>query len=288
MSNKDQGSMMIAAGVVIVAALVMLGIQVNNLKNIAGKDQLNETIDARVANYMKHNSVGGGATMDEKSLTRKIDKGVEKYIQKMMEARQKDSGQRAKDSEAKAKNVRPVSKTRDHIYGNPDALISLIEYSDFECPFCKRFHATPKKVVEAFNGKVNWVYRHFPLGFHNPMAQKLAEVTECANELGGNDAFWKFTDYLYANSKSNGKGVSDSEISAYATKIGLDSKLLQTCIKSGKYTQRVKDDFNEGAKSGISGTPGNIILNNKTREVTVKSGAYPFEGFKAVINKMLK
>ena len=103
-----------------------------------------------------------------------------------------------------AKNVRPVSAERDHIYGNPDAPISLIEYSDFECPYCKRFHVTAKSVVEAFDGKVNWVYRHFPLAFHNPGAQKQAEASECASELGGNDAFWKYTDALYARTKSGG------------------------------------------------------------------------------------
>jgi len=74
-----------------------------------------------------------------------------------------------RSSAAKVKNVRPVSKN-DHIYGNPGAAITLVEYSDYECPFCKRFHPTAKKLVDQSDGKVNWVYRHFPLAFHHPGA----------------------------------------------------------------------------------------------------------------------
>ena len=98
----------------------------------------------------------------------------------------------------KAKKVRRVTISRDHIYGNPKAAISLIEYADFECPFCKQLNPTPKEIVAEYRGKVNWVYRHFPVAMHNPGAQKEAEASECAASVGGDNAVRKFADAIYA------------------------------------------------------------------------------------------
>jgi protein-disulfide isomerase len=212
----------------------------------------------------------------------------QRYVQKQQEAQQKARAEQERIANEKAKNVRRVSKTRDHIYGNPDAVISLIEYSDFECPFCKAFHPTAKKIVEAYNGKVNWVYRHYPLGFHNPAAQKEAEASECVTELGGNDAFWKYADLIYEHTTLNGKGISIDKLLSLVEEIGLDGEQFQVCLDSGKYSERVQADLQEGMNSGISGTPGNILLNNQTGEVKLKSGALPFEAMKAEIDQMLK
>ena len=84
----------------------------------------------------------------------------------------------------------------DHVRGDRNAPIVMIEYSDYECPFCSRFHPTMKQVMQEYEGQIAWAYRHFPLSFH-PYAQVLAEGSECVAELGGNDAFWEFTDAIY-------------------------------------------------------------------------------------------
>jgi protein-disulfide isomerase len=219
-------------------------------------------------------------TIDDAELAQKIDVGIEKYVQK----------ERATLEKAHAKNakhVRRVSSTRDHIYGNPNAKISLIEYSDFECPFCKRFHPTAKKLVDVSSGKVNWVYRHYPLAFHNPGAQKQAEASECANELGGNKAFWKYTDSIYERTKSNGDGFPLNNLVPLAKEIGLDERKFQTCLESGKYMPRVKEDLIEGAQIGINGTPGNILLNNETGAVKLKLGAVPLATLQAGVEQLL-
>jgi protein-disulfide isomerase len=215
-------------------------------------------------------------------LQQEIDTGIKRYVQQ-----QQEKQARAPDEKAR-KNVRPVSSERDHILGNPDAEISLIEYSDFECPYCKRFHSTPKRIVEAYGGKVNWVYRHFPLDFHNPLAQKEAEASECAAELGGNDAFWKYTDLIYERTRSNGKGFPIEGLAPLAGEIGLDVKAFQACLDSGRYAKRVKEDMENGVRSGVSGTPGNILLNNKTGKAKFKPGAVPFDALKAEIDRLLK
>ncbi len=226
-------------------------------------------------------------SMDETQLGEKIAIGIEQYVQKQQEARRQAQSQARLSASDKAKNVRRVSATRDHVRGNPQATISLIEYSDFECPFCKRFHPTAKKIVAAYGGKVNWVYRHFPLIFHNPGAQKQAEASECAAELGGNQAFWRYADLIFERTSSGGKGFPLENLTPLAKEIGLDEKKFQECFDSGRYTARVKEDFNEGVQIGVTGTPGNVLLNNETGAVRLAVGARPFAEMKAEIDQLL-
>lgn len=102
----------------------------------------------------------------------------------------------------KVYNFRPVDDT-DHIIGSKDAEIIIIEYSDTECPFCKRYHEAMHQAVDAYDGKVAWVYRHFPLTSIHPLAQPGAIAAECAATLGGNDMFWKYLDALFAAQGQN-------------------------------------------------------------------------------------
>ena len=221
-------------------------------------------------------------------LQKEIDIGIQRYIEKQRKAQRDARAKQARVASEKAKNVRRVSTQRDHIYGNPAAELSLIEYSDFECPYCKTFHKRVKPVVETYGGRVNWVYRHFPLNIHNPGAQKQAEASECANELGGNEAFWKYTDAIYARTKSNGKGFPINKLLHLAKEIGLDETEFQSCLENGRYTKRVQEDLAEGSRIGITGTPGNILLNNETGEVSVLKGAVKANVLKANISRMLE
>lgn len=96
-----------------------------------------------------------------------------------------------------AKNVPAVDVSKEHVRGNPNASITIVEYSDFQCPFCQRDFATLNAILEQYGDDVNLVYRHYPLSFHQN-AQKAAEASECAAELGGNDTFWEFHDAIFA------------------------------------------------------------------------------------------
>ena len=221
---------------------------------------------------------------EEGLLDKAIERGINAYIQKQ-QALARASKQR--EGNAKAKNVRPVGDN-DHIYGSPSAAISLIEYSDFECPYCKRFHLTAKKLVDNSNGQVNWIYRHFPLGFHNPGAQKQAEASECAAKLGGNDAFWRYTDYIYKRTRSNGKGFPIKNLVPLAEEIGLDATLFSSCLESGEMTARVKADYKNGAASGITGTPGNILVHNASGDALVMAGAIPLSRIQVGVNALRK
>lgn len=182
-----------------------------------------------------------------------------------------------------------VDKLRkdDHVLGDRNARILLIEYSDLECPFCKRFHPTAQQIINEYKGKVAWVYRHFPLDQIHSKSDKESEATECANELGGNDVFWKFTDKVFEVTPSN-NGLNLDELPKIAAQVGLDETKFKNCLDSGKYANYVEDDYQSGTRAGITGTPGNILLDTKTGKTKLIPGALPFEQFKTEIDNMLK
>ncbi len=161
-----------------------------------------------------------------------------------------------------------------HIKGTGD--IAIVEFSDFQCPFCGRAVPTLKDVLTEYDGKVSLVYRHYPLPSHS-FAQKAAEASECASDLGGNEKFWQYHDKLFAN--QNSLGVS--ELKRYASEIGIDSKQFNACLDSGAMASRVSFDAEEGRKLGVSGTPA-FFINGKSLK-----GAQPLSAFKKIIDEEL-
>lgn len=232
------------------------------------------------------------AAKDEQQLVQRVKDEVLKELrpgqQPAVDPKQQAEANLEKERLAneKAKAVRPVIKGRDHIYGDADAPISLIEYSDSECPFCKTYHPVPKQIVDSYKGKVNLVYRHFPLKMHDPLATKQAEASECAGEIGGNDAFWKYLDAIYARTKSGGSGFPVTALTPLATELGLNTDRFQQCFESGKHSARVKEDLNSGTQIGITGTPATVLLNNKTGETIIRTGNKA-AALRTAIDKML-
>ncbi len=185
----------------------------------------------------------------------------------------------------------------DHIRGSKDAKIVIIEYSDIECPFCKVFHSTLKRVFDEYNkdNQVAWVYRHFPISYGDrPLhknAAKEAEATECAAEIGGNDVFWKYLEEIYNTTKSN-DGLALSELPVIAEKVGLDKTKFQTCLDSGKYAAKVKESYEASLKAGAKGTPYTVIKYNGEFIPLINDkgdglGALPYEIMKQVIDQLL-
>ena len=181
--------------------------------------------------------------------------------------------------------VPPVTD-RDHVRGNPKAKVTVIEYSDFECPFCKRHAPTMAQILTTYKDDVNVVFRHFPLSFH-ANAQKEAEASECVAELAGNDAFWKFHDAIFERSTVGGTGFALDKLPALAKEVGADEAKFKECLDSGKHAKYVQDQMQAGIDAGVQGTPGNFIVNNDTEESKDLSGAVPFASFKTEIDAML-
>jgi len=180
--------------------------------------------------------------------------------------------------------LRPVT-TEDHIKGNPDAPIKIVEYSDFECPFCQRFHNTMNEVMDKYgeSGEVAWVFRQFPLEQLHPVKAKAAAVaSECANELGGNDAFWQFTDTYFERTLTNNRTYIETVIPQIASEIGLDETAFQACLESGKYDEHIQADITNAVETGARGTPWSVVIsaNGKTFPL---NGAQPLADIQQLI-----
>jgi len=186
-------------------------------------------------------------------------------------------------------SINPVTSA-DHIKGDPNAPVKIVEYSDFECPFCKRFHDTMNQVMDEYGqgGQVAWVYRHFPLDqLHPKNARRAAVASECANELGGNDAFWKFTDGWFEVSPANDQTDFDAVTTQLVSEIGLDERAFNECLDSGKYDQHIQDDIDNAVATGGRGTPWSVVI-SPNGETFPLSGAQPYNSVKQLIDISLK
>ena len=218
------------------------------------------------------------------AIDRAVDAGIGRYVERQRVAAERER----READAGAKVMRPVSEARDHIRGNPAAPVTLVEYSDFECPFCKSFHPTVKKLVDESGGRVRWVYRHFPLDEIHPVkARKEAAASECAAELGGNDAFWKFADRFFELTPSNNRTDIDAVLPRIANEIGLDKARFAACLASGRHDRRVAEDLQDATASGGRGTPWSIIV-SKNGKTYPLSGAQPYATVKQLLELALQ
>jgi len=177
----------------------------------------------------------------------------------------------------------PITSS-DHIRGNPDAPVKIVEYSDTECPFCKRFHTTMQEVMSEYgkDGKVAWVYRHFPLDQLHSKARKEAIALECANEQGGNDKFWSYADRLYEVTPAN-NGLDPAELPKIAQYVGLDTVKFNTCLGSAKYNKHIEDEVQNAQTTGGNGTPWSIVVGKDGKKYPL-SGAQPLSAVKQLID----
>jgi len=164
----------------------------------------------------------------------------------------------------------------DAFKGDKDAPVTIVEWSDYECPFCERFYSQTLGLIDEEyiqTGKVKFVYRDFPLGFHQN-AQKAAEAAECAGEQG---KYYDMHDLLFESGVEGGV----TAFKQYAATIGLDTDEFNSCLDSGEMASEIQADMQDGQAVGVSGTPG-FIINGK-----LISGAQPFSVFQQAIEAEL-
>lgn len=178
--------------------------------------------------------------------------------------------------------------SEDHIRGNLNAKVTIVEYSDYECPFCKSFHSTIQQIMDEYGDNVAWVYRHFPLDQLHPVkARKEAVAAECANEQGGNDVFWKYTDRFFELTPSNNQTDVDTVLPQIAREIGLNESQFNKCLESGKYDSHVESDVKNALATGGNGTPWSIVVTANGKKYPL-SGAQPYASVKQLVELALQ
>lgn len=202
-------------------------------------------------------------------------------------ANRNQGAQQPQEVQATPEKAAPVT-AEDHVRGSRNAEVFVIEYADTECPFCKQFHSTMQQVMKDYgeNGKVAWVYRHFPLDQLHQKARSEAVALECASEQGGDAAFWKYADRLYEVTPSN-DGLEASELPKIATYVGLDASAFAKCQTSGRYDAHIEADAQNAIATGGQGTPWSIILTKDGKGQAI-SGAQPYDSLKKAIDSALK
>ncbi|PIR05148.1 MAG: hypothetical protein COV57_00690 [Candidatus Liptonbacteria bacterium CG11_big_fil_rev_8_21_14_0_20_35_14] len=178
-------------------------------------------------------------------------------------------------------SIREVS-LNEHIKGNPNAPITIVEYSDFECPYCASLHPTLEQIVTSdYKDEVRWVYRHFPLTNIHSNARPSAIASECVAKLAGNDAFWQFVDNLFSNQTN----LNPSLYESLALDLGIDKENFNSCLSDTDIKNIVDQDLAEVTKAGGQGTPFSIII-DKNGNKTVVPGAVPFETWQQIIDSV--
>lgn len=175
--------------------------------------------------------------------------------------------------------VNPRREEHRNIKGDEDAAVTIVEFSDFECPFCARVHPTLEAIVEEFDGDVNWEYRHLPLVSH-PNARDAAIAAECVADLAGNEAFWDFTTFLFANQRR----LSEDLYLDGATNLGVAQTAFERCLSDEAVAARVLEDERTALTLGGGGTPFSVVV-YEDGTIRTAPGALPYNQFKALVTR---
>lgn len=225
-----------------------------------------------------------------KGSTKSFGEQLESYQKEREQEQIKQEQERIAQLDETAKLVNPLSSD-DHIRGSKDARVIIFEYSDFECPFCKRFHNTLAEVLEEYNTKspnsVAWVYRHFPLEqLHPEKAYREAIASECAADQGGSDMFWAFADRFMELTPSNNQTNLDVVLPQIVSELGLDEAKFNTCLNSDQKTKKVNKDIQNALETGGQGTPWSIVVTKDGQYIPV-NGALPVEMIRELLDSVL-
>ncbi len=182
----------------------------------------------------------------------------------------------------------------DPVLGDKNAPVTIIEFSDYECPFCKRhFDETFPQLVKTYvdTGKVKIVFRDLPLSFHDPMATKEAVAANCAREQGGDSKYFQYHDEIFTRTISNGNGLSEADLTTIATDLRLNVNSFNSCLGDPAQEEEVKKDLADAGQAGATGTPTFVIgksTSNGEIDGDLVVGAQPYAAFQAIIGPLLQ
>ena len=253
------------------------GIVVEELLKAAVVSKVPEVTEADVTTFITQNK---GRLQEE---TAELRLKVREYLREQKVAQQRSAYVASLERSAKVERL--LEEPEPHrvrvkvegafAKGPKDAPITIVEFSDFQCPYCRTVVATVKEVMRQYSGRVKWVYRDFPIVGLHPQAPKAAEAARCAGEQG---KFWEYHDLLFDHQAQ----ATTADFKRFADQLQLDQKSFAQCLDSGKHQAAVQSDVEEGARLGITGTPS-FFINGR-----FLVGAQPLETFRKVIDSELR
>lgn len=244
-------------------------------------DSLEEKIDEMAASWKERHR-------GEKELRSSIRDGIEAYVAEQSGQAQAQQRQARSNSRGTGRNVDVALDETDALIGNPDAPISIIEYADYECPYCKQLHQSGAigQVVATSDGQVNATYRHFPLSMHGETAMQAALAAECAQMEVGNDAFWTMSKAIYNRTRGGGNGVGGALPDLAAQVLDVDPEAIRSCMNSDEATRRVRADIQDGRDKGVQSTPSMLVYNHETGQVRPIRGAVGADRLLQAVNEI--
>ncbi len=182
--------------------------------------------------------------------------------------------------------ARAYTPGQDHILGNPNAAVKVVEYMDLECPHCKVFNTTMHQIIAYYgkSGQVAWVQRPFPLAQIHSKAPQEAQAAECAAAQGGDTAYFAYTDKIFEITPSD-NGLDLAQLPTVAQQVGLDVAKFNDCLSKNTYAQKVTDSYNEALSYGAQGTPFSLVMVGT--EAVALSGDQPYDSMRAAIDAVL-
>jgi protein-disulfide isomerase len=180
---------------------------------------------------------------------------------------------------------RPVDES-DYILGNPNAPIVMIEYSDYDCPFCKEYHNTMHQIMDEYGvtGKLAWVYRQYPLAELHPNSPRISEAALCVGDIGGNSAFWDFSDKVFRE-RNIDEPTNVTKLLGYAEDAGVAPEDYIECMESGRMQPAVEASLRDGFNAGARGTPYTVLIVGNQQAVI--NGAQPYETVKGIVENLV-
>ncbi|PIR93269.1 hypothetical protein COT99_01700 [Candidatus Falkowbacteria bacterium CG10_big_fil_rev_8_21_14_0_10_43_10] len=283
----------IILGVLLIFVLAGCALTKNN--EVAGVKILNiEEASARAEKFINDNLMPAGQTATVKEVVEEnglykvvVDAGngqnIDSYMTKdggtffpqAMDTAKTTPDNSDSANQPVAQEAAPIDGENEYVKGNKEATVDVIEYSDFECPYCLRHTAAMDQIFNDYKDKIRVVFRHFPLSFHAE-AQKAAEASECAGEQG---KFWEMHDKIFKANEA--KNMSVAQWKTEAKNLGLNTAQFNACLDSGKYADKIKKQTAGGQAAGVTGTPATFINGQ------MFSGAVGYDTLKQAIEKEL-
>lgn len=247
-----------------------------------------DRVRGRIAEPLRNRVKAGveDAMMSSKEIQAAVQRGMVEFLKDRTGA---GSGRTAADAgdNRDAGGRKAVSTTQsvpavtaaDHVQGPADARYTLIEYSDYECPYCARLHnRVMPELRKRMGDDLRIVYRHRPLAMHNPEAKRAALAAECVADLGGEKAFWRFTDRLF--------GQDSGGLAAVARQVGIDGDKFSPCLDDKRHADRVQRDLKQARRLGVRGTPTMYVRRTGASEARRIRGAQPPSRIISIINDL--